>query len=370
LVAGWATAQTPVNRPTPPRAIVSPEVFPDGRVTFRLRAPQATKVELSVVSGATQSMTRTESGVWSLTLGPFAPEIYRYTFVVDGLRVADPVNPAIDIGRTSSTSLFEISDSPARVDERRDGPSGALHVRHYLSSVLGVRRRVFIHVPAAYEREPGRRFPVLYLRHGNGDLEGSWSELGRAGVILDNLVAEKRAAPMIIVMPNGYVEGPKRPANAPAGFGAEDATSDELLADLIPFIEQTYRVVSDPSHRAIAGLSMGGGQAFFTGLKHLDRFAWVGEFSSGAVSTANFDLASAIPGFLDSASATNGRLRLLFITCGTEDSRYAGHLRLIESLRQHGIRHEWLGPPGNHEWKVWRRSLAEFLPKLFTPALP
>jgi enterochelin esterase family protein len=368
--AGAQTAPNPPSRPPSSRPIVSPEVQPDHAVTFRLRAPAAAKVELAVVSGATQAMTKDEAGVWSTTLGPLEPDLYRYNFLVDGLRIADPVNPSIDVGRNSATSLVDIPGTPPRFDERRPGPSGTLQIRHYRSAVLGVARRVFIYVPAAYDQEPLRRFPVLYLRHGNGDLEGSWNEIGRAGVILDNLVAAGRAVPMLIVMPNGYPEGVPNANGSPPGFGGEDATSKELLEDLIPLVEQNYRVQSGPEQRAIAGLSMGGGQAIYTGLNHLDRFAWVAEFSSGAVGGKDFDLAKAFPGFLDAPAATNARLRLLFLSCGTDDPRLAGHLRVIETLNQHSIHHEWLTVPGAHEWKVWRRSLAALLPKLFQPAAP
>lgn len=354
-------------KPQARRVLVSPEVLADRRVTFRLLAPAATKVELAVMPTAPQPMTRDAAGLWSVTSGALEPEIYRYHFLVDGLRITDPLNPWIDTGRSSSTSLFEIPGSPPRFDERRPGPSGTLQVRHYPSPVTGVSRRVFIHTPAAYDVEPTRQFPVLYLRHGNGDLESTWSELGRAGVILDNLVAEGRALPMLIVMPNGYPEGNDRGAGPPPGFGGEDATSTELLEVIIPLIERNYRVLSDPAQRAIAGLSMGGGQAFFTGLNHPDRFAWVAAFSSGAVGNKNFDVSAAIPGFIGNPAAANARLRLLFLTCGTEDNRHAGHLQIVETLKKHGIHHEWHSLPGGHEWKVWRHSLAALLPMLFQP---
>ncbi len=371
LLAGIAHgAETlPEAAPKSPtrRAPVSPEVMADHRVTFRLLAPAAAKVELAVMTKPNQSMTKDAAGLWSLTSETFEPEIHRYHFLVDGLRIIDPLNPWIDTGRSSSTSLLEIPGNPPRIDERRPGPSGTPHIRRYVSSVLGISRRVFIHTPVAYDLELTRRFPVLYLRHGNGDLESTWSELGRAGVILDNLVAEGRAVPMLIVMPNGYPDGIKSDAGQRPGFGGEDATSAELLEDIIPLVEKNYRALSDPGNRAIAGLSMGGGQAIFTGLKHLDRFAWVAEFSSGAVGGKDFDISTAFPGFIENPSATNARLRLLFLTCGTEDNRHAGHLRVVGALKKHGIHHEWLSLPGGHEWKVWRHSLAALLPLLFQP---
>ncbi len=314
-------------------------------------------------------MTKDASGVWSLTVGSLDAEIYRYVFVVDGLSIVDPNNPWVEAGRNSSNSLVEIPGSPARFDERHAGPSGSLHIRTYPSSVLGITRRVFIHVPAAYDREPSKRFPVLYLRHGASGLESSWSDAGRAGVILDNLVAAGRAVPMMIVMPNGFADRPGRTAT-PLPFGQEhrDATVAELFEDIIPLIERNYRAEVGRANRAVAGFSMGAGQAFFTGLRHPDQFAWVAEFGSGAFSEPNFDLATAIPGLLEQPEVANARLRLLFLSCGTEDPRYEGQLRLHKTLQHHGIRHEWRTFPGAHEWKVWRRSLTALLPKLFQPS--
>ena len=356
-------------RPSPPPPVVSPEVKVHRSVVFRLRAPNATKVELVVGTTAAKPLAKDASGVWSLTVGPLDAEIYRYVFVVDGLSIVDPNNPWVEAGRNSSNSLVEIPGSPARFDERHAGPSGTLHIRTYPSVVLGITRRLFIHVPAAYDREPAKRFPVLYLRHGASGLESSWSDAGRAGVILDNLVAAGRAAPMIIVMPNGFADRPGiKAASIPFGQESQDPTATELFDDILPLIEQNYRVLPGAEHRALAGFSMGAGQAFFTGLKHPDQFAWVAEFASGAFSEPKFDLATAIPGFLDTPAATNARLRLLFLSCGTEDPRYNGQFQLHQVLQQHDIRHEWITFPGSHEWKVWRHSLHALLPRLFQPA--
>lgn len=372
---GTTNSQTPSGklgdpaRPSLPPPVVSTEVKVDRSVVFRLRAPNATKVELVVGITAAKPMTMDASGVWSLTVGSLDAEIYRYVFVVDGLSIVDPNNTWVEAGRNSSNSLVEIPGSPARFDERHAGPSGTLHIRTYPSAVLGITRRVFIHVPAAYDREPTKRFPVLFLRHGASGLESSWSDAGRAGVILDNLVAAGRAVPMIIVMPNGFADRPGiKAASIPFGQEAQDVTATELLDDILPLIEQNYRVLPGAEHRALAGFSMGAGQAFFTGLKHPDRFAWVAEFASGAFSEPNFNLAAAIPGFLDAPAATNARLRLLFLSCGTDDPRYKGQFQLHQVLKQHGIRHEWVTFPGGHEWKVWRHSLHALLPRLFQPA--
>jgi enterochelin esterase-like enzyme len=225
-------------------------------------------------------------------------------------------------------------------------------------------RKLYIYTPPQYDTEPNRRFPVLYLRHGSGDNEANWSEDGRAGIILDNLLARGKAVPMLIVMPNGDTDGTWSGGSSPE---AMELLSQELLGDIIPLIEKTYRVSADRENRAIAGLSMGGGQAFTMGLKHRDQFAWVGEFSSGLVSDTEFNLAQYLPNFLKNPTVVNQQLRLLFLSCGTEDPRYAGQLDLVDVLKQHQIRYQWYATPGVHEWKVWRHSLAEFTQKLFQP---
>lgn len=342
----------------------APRIHADRTVTLSVNAPEATKVELRL-AGRTGliPMSRDTDGVWRVTLGPLEPEVYTYTFVVNGVTVIDPSNPEVNIGRSSSSSLLDIPGSPARFDERQSVPRGALHIREYNSDVVKLRRRVVVYVPPQYDTEPVRRFPVLYLRHGNGGLEDGWSNLGRAGVILDNLLAQGKAVPMLIVMPNGY------PSAGGAGSGEEgvDITGSELMLEIIPLVEKHYRVLASRESRAIAGLSMGATQAFLTGLRHLDTFAWVAAFSAGTIGDADFELETAVPGFFGNPEARRS-LRLLYLSCGTEDPRYAGHLDVVEALRARNVPHEWFGTPGGHEWKVWRHSLADLLPRLFRPA--
>ena len=347
--------------PTTP--IYAPQVHADRTVTFQLRAPEASKVELLVERQAPRPMGKNDDGVWRITVGPWVPEIYRYQFAVGGVRLTDMSNEAVDIGRSEHRSIVEVPGSPPRFDERQNVPHGTLQVREYDSALLQSRRRLVVYLPPQYESEAGSRFPVLYLRHGNGNTEGSWVASGRAGVILENLIAKGKAVPMVIVMPNGY-PSPHVEGSSDAGV---EATGQELLREIIPLIEKHYRVKSGREHRGIAGLSMGAGQAFLTGLRNLDTFAWVGEFSSGKLSSVGFRLEEAVPGLLSDPAATNKRLRLLFLSCGSDDPRYPGHLDLVDTLKHHGIRHEWYSTPGWHEWKVWRHSLAEFLQKLFQP---
>jgi enterochelin esterase-like enzyme len=340
--------------------LISPEVRADRTVTFRIRAPKASEVALSFQG--LKAMAKDADGTWSITVGPLEPEIYEYSFTVDGARVLDTANTMLKTGRTLSANLLEVPGTPPRFDEVQDVPHGSIQMRTYTSTPLKRHRHVYVYLPPQYDSEPARRFPVLYLRHGSGDDESTWTFQGRAGIILENLIAQRKAAPMLIVMTNGDTD-----YTWAGGSSAEaiDLLGKELLGDVIPLIEKTYRVAANRASRAIAGLSMGGGQAFTIGLKHMETFAWVGEFSSGLLSDTDFNLAKHLPGFLDDGARVNKQLGLLFLSCGTEDPRIPGHLDLADALKGHQIHYVWYPTPGGHEWKVWRHSLAEFLPRLF-----
>ena len=307
-------------------------------------------------------MAKDSDGLWSISIGPVEPEIYTYNFVVDGVKILDPGNAALKNGRTIDASVVEVPGNPPRFDELRNVPHGALQIRTYTSSPLKTVRRLYVYTPPQYDSEPTRRFPVLYLRHGSGDNEENWSDTGRAGAILDNLIAERKAVPVLIVMSNGDTDGSWGGGSSPEGIGL---LTQELLTDIIPMIEKDYRVAPGRENRAITGLSMGGGQAFTMGLKHLDMFAWVGEFSSGLVSDTEFDLDQYLPGFLEDPKAANSKLRLLYLSCGTNDPRFPGQLDLTDLLKSHNIHYVWFPTPGVHEWKVWRHALADFAPRLF-----
>ncbi len=346
---------------TAPARPVSPEVHPDRTITFRLRAPQANTVSLSW--NGPKPMTKDASGLWSITIGPVEPEIYTYNFVVDGVRILDTGTNHVKNGHFLDASEVEVPGNPPRFDELRDVPHGALGIRTYTSTPLRIVRHLYVYTPPQYDAEPGRKFPVLYLKHGSGDSEENWSDTGRAGVILDNLIAEHKAVPMIIVMPNGDIDNNILNGSSPRGL---EVTAQELITDVIPLIESNYRVAPGRENRAITGLSMGGGQAFTTGLKHPDLFAWVGEFSSGLISDADFRMEKNLPGGIDAAK----KLRLLYLSCGAEDPRMPGQLDLVDDLKAHNVNPVWFPTPGNHEWKVWRHALADFAPRLFVDPPP
>jgi enterochelin esterase-like enzyme len=307
-------------------------------------------------------MTKGEMGIWTATVGPVQPEIYEYNFVVDGLRILDPANPNLRNGSAIDASIVEVPGNPARIDELQAVPHGALAMRTYYSTVLKRFRRVYIYTPPQYDRKKRQKFPVLILRHGTGDTEENWSSTGRAGIILDNLVAKGQAVPMILVMPNGDTDGSFAGANSAE---AVELLSRELLIDIVPLVERCYRVAKGRENRAIAGLAMGGGQALAIGLQHLDGFAWMGQFGSGVLSDTASELERIAPGQFLRPDEANRRLRLLYLSCGMADPRYVGQLDLERDLTARGIRHAWFAAPGMNDWRWGRQALTDFAPRLF-----
>jgi enterochelin esterase family protein len=262
--------------------------------------------------------------------------------------------------RSPQTSVVEVPGDPPRVWEFQDVPHGTVRVHAYHSKSLGKRRGLYVYTPPGYDRDTGGKYPVLYLLHGAGDNEATWAEFGRAHWILDNLLAQKKARPMLVVMPNGHA-APARPrAEAEDRRARTAAFERDLLEDVLPFVESHYRVRQEPGGRAVAGLSMGGGQSLSLGLNHPEVFAWVGAFSS-AVFEPERTLAKAF----DNPEETNDRLRLFWIACGKQDFLMDRNREFDAALKKHGIRHEFHETEGNHSWPVWRRYLAQFAPLLF-----
>src|SRR5215471_14712686 len=285
-VASLLNAQAPPaggrgGRGNAPSPVLSCEVKPDRSVIFRMRAPDATDVKVGGDFTQTpQALAKGEDGVWSATIGPLAPAIYSYTFRVNGVAVLDPVNPMIQLGERNSSSMFEVpGDGPAAYDFR-NVPHGTVHINYYESKSLDVPRRIDVYTPPGYETSRST-YPVLYLLHGSGDTEAGWTAIGRANLIMDNLIADSKAKPMIVVMPYGRAR--EDVYLSPFGTAKTDpaAFEHDLLGDVIPYVEKAYRIAAKPDERAIAGLSMGGGQALSIGLNHLDIFHSVGAFSAG-----------------------------------------------------------------------------------------
>jgi enterochelin esterase-like enzyme len=351
-------AGPPANR-TP--AVRSPEVHPDRRVTFRIYAPKATEVTVSgefEIGAPAHRLTKDAQGVWSVTLGPFEPELYEYDFIVDGVQMLDPRNPVVKYNRgpAAISSLLDIRGSSPRAFDVRPVAHGKVDIRHYDSKTTGQTRRVHIYTPPNYERTTSR-LPVLYLLHGGDGEDSVWTAFGRAHVILDNLIADKTIPPLIVVMPNGYAYG------WDSGVAAEKQQADfqkDLVDDLIPFVQANYRASRDRKERALAGLSRGGGQTLSIGLRHLNLFSRLGVFSAGSNNPQE-----AFKNVAANARRVDEQLDLLWIGCGTDDFAMPGAKRLDEFLTANGIDHTFRRTAGEHTWIVWRQYLQERAPLLW-----
>ena len=354
--------------------VTSPEVSADGKVTFRILAPKAQAVRLSggdiPGNGQGASMTQGTNEVWEVTLGPIQPGAYRYNFNVDGVTVIDPRNPATSESNANTWSLVHVPGSDFM--DTRDVPHGAVCAVNYYSKSLQRFRRMQVYTPPGYESGKGE-FPVFYLLHGASDSDASWSSVGRAGFILDNLIASGKAKAMLVVMPAGHTS--RSTARAPgAPRPATDEFTKDFVEDIMPYIESHYRVRRDRPNRAIAGLSMGGGQTLNIGIPHLDQFAYLGVFSSGV-----FGITGRGPGtnaptgpsfeernktVLDDSKLKEG-LKLFWFGTGKDDSLVETSRATVEMLKKHQFDVVYHETAGAHTWIVWRDYLNEFVPQLF-----
>lgn len=359
----------------PAPAIVSPEVSAGRSVTFRILAPKAESVKLNegdipkTSQGA--AMTKGENGVWEVTVGPLEPGAYRYTFNVDGVAVVDPRSPATSESNNNVWSLVVVPGSDFM--DTREVPHGAVAAVTYRSNSLNKMRRMHIYTPPGYEA--GRdKYPVFYLLHGSSDSDDSWSSIGRAGFILDNLIADKKAKPMVVVMPAGHTR-PRVPGVS--GQSAADEFVADLTTSIIPYVENTYRVMTDRQSRAIAGLSMGGSQTLNAALPQLDKFAYIGVFSSGLFNAGGARAGGAAaaqpagPSFeeqhkaeLDNTAWKKG-LKLLWFSTGKDDRLITSTKSTVQMLEKHGFKPIFIESPGGHTWLNWRNYMNEFVPQLF-----
>jgi len=342
--------------------VVSPEIHADRRVTFRLSAPKATEVTLRGVGSEPAAMQKDATGNWTLSVGPLVPDTYHYHFVVDGVRTIDP-SPMAEVaaGMVSSStySSFVIRGDPPAIDELLPIPHGVVHQYLYQSKSLGVVRRVVIYTPPDYDTAAKQQYPVLYLLHGARNNETFWVDYARVNLVVDNLIASGTAKPLVIVMPNGNPP-PRRPSGA--GISPELLIGRDLVEEVIPMIESTFRVKAGAQDRAIAGFSLGGRQALAIGLAQLGHFSRVATFSAAIDDATAATTFAALP---VEGAEVNRKLRLLWMACGTEDALFAANERASTFLRERGVEHTFQTTAGAHSWKLARSYLHELLPKLF-----
>ena len=377
-------------------SVVSPEVSADRRITFRINAPkaQAVRVSGSDIPGLGQNgvMTRGDDGVWTFTSAPVPPGAYRYNINVDGVAVIDPRNPLTSVSNNNVWSLALVPGSD--VFDTREVPHGAVATITYYSTPLKRHRRMHVYTPPGYESN-NTKYPVFYLLHGAGDSDEAWTSVGRAGIILDNLIADKKAQPMIVVMPAGHTNGPTLGMGGPAPAltipaGQPDEFAQDFTMAIRPYIEKHYRVRTGRENRAIAGLSMGGSQTLNIAIPSLTDYGYIGVFSSGLIGggggrrgappPADPAAAPATPApppppfgeawekrnlaMLDNAAAKKG-LKVLWFSTGKDDGLIETTRSTVELLKRHGFTPQYTESAGGHTWLNWRDYLTQFVPLLF-----
>src|SRR5258706_1920921 len=342
-----------------------PRINPDLSVNFRLRAPNAQKVQVQPGGGDNGlgqgpfDMTKGDDGVWTATIPPAVPGFHYYWFLIDGVPSNDPGSETY-FGWGKQTSGVEIPEKGASFYAPQDVPHGEVHICWYPSKITQTTRRAYVYTPPDYDTNASARYPVLYLQHGAGEDERGWHKQGRMNFIMDNLLAAKKATPMLVVMDRGY-------ASRPGAAAYQNSFGDVLLEEIIPLIDSKCRTIADRDHRAMAGLSMGGMQTMQIGLTHLDKFGWLGAFSAP---TRNFDLKSSYNGVFTDAAAFNKQVHLLWLGAGTAETQiHDGAKSVHDALASAGIQNVFVESQGTaHEWQTWRRALNDFVPRLFVHA--
>ena len=343
-----------------------PRVLADNSVMFRLTAPQAQNVQIDLC-GVKYDMQKSDEGTWTVTTKPQVPGFHYYFLIVDGVSVSDPASQTFyGCGRWSSA--IEIKESETDDFEVQDVPRGEVRTVYYFSQVDNSWRPLMIYTPAGYN-EGKQEYPVVYIQHGGGEDHRGWMEQGRTAQIMDNLIAAGKAVSMIVVSSNSNVHA--RNGGFGGGYSWQGMQSfrSELIENVIPFVEQNYRVKKDRKSRAMCGLSMGGGQSFYIGLRDPEVFANVGVFSTGMFGgiqgASNFDLEAEVPGILTATKTFNEQFDVFFMSCGEQDPRIEYTRNIVQKMRDGGVDVRFNSYPGDHEWQVWRKSLHEFAQYLF-----
>lgn len=369
--------------------IVSPEINSDNSVTFRMLAPKAVKVQVtgdflptvpvkygdfSFDAPGVADLTEKEGGVWEYTSAPLESELYNYSFIVDGLSIKDPNNAYLQRDIASQTNYFIIGGGKADDYAVQDVPHGTVSRVWYHSDVLGKDRRMSVYTPAGYE-DGSKKYPVLYLLHGMGGDEEAWLCTGRAAQILDNLIAQGKAKPMIIVMTNGNTKHQAAPGESAEGMykpyncGSFDTSFEAHFKDVISYVDSHYRTVKKASGRAIAGLSMGGGHSYQVSLNYPKTFDYVGLFSAG-IGIRQTDGSEIAPEMYENTDAKIDRLfannpKLYYIAIGETDFLYQANKELRDKLDAKGYDYVYVETPGGHIWRNWRIYLVDFAQRIF-----
>jgi enterochelin esterase-like enzyme len=366
----------PVQQSAAPTALVpapakSPQVDAGGNATFTLAMPNAQKVELHLEGvRAPFPMIKGTDGAWTVTVPKIAPEYYGYFYIVDGTNVIDPHNMAVKTGFFTNESVFLVPGQPPMPWETADVPHGEVHHHYYHSKIVGIDSGYYVYTPPGFDARDKKKYPVLYLLHGYSDEPSAWTAMGKANAILDNLIAQGKAKPMIVVMPLGYgtMEMITRGWAAWRDVDLVKSNfakfSDVLFQEVMPRVKAEYPLSEKREEHAIAGLSMGGAETLLVGLNHTDDFAYIGAFSAGGIGDSNFGpLFPAVTA--QTGAQLQAKLRLLWIACGTEDGLFPPNQKLIAWLKDQGMQPVAIATPGMHTWMVWRDNLSNFAPLLF-----
>lgn len=343
-----------------------PRVLSDYSVMFRVNAQQAQKVQIDLC-GTKYDMNKSDEGVWIVTTKPQVPGFHYYSLIVDGVSTADPASRSF-YGCSRWSSAIEIPEKGMDDFEVQDVPHGEVRIVNYFSKVENAWRPLMVYTPAGYN-EGKLDYPVIYIQHGGGEDHRGWMEQGRTAQIMDNLIAAGKAVPMIVVSANSNVQARNGGMRGGYNWQGMQTFRSELLENVIPFVEKTYRVKKDRKSRAMCGLSMGGGQSFYIGLRDPGVFANVGVFSTGMFGgisgASNFDLENEVPGMMTDTKTFNSQFDVFFITCGEQDPRIEYTRDIVKKMQEGGVEVRFNSYPGDHEWQVWRKSLHEFAQILF-----
>lgn len=341
-----------------------PCILPDNSVVFQVKAPNAQKIEIDL--GKKYNMVKGDNGIWNARTETLEPGFHYYFLVIDDVPVADPASQSF-FGTGKMTSGIDIPEKDVDFYDIKNVPHGAISSKYYYSTVTESWRRLYVYTPPGYDQNLHERYPVIYLQHGGGEDETGWVNQGKTDIILDNLIAEDKANPMIVVIANGNVR------SAVGGYSSEAISgfNKEMMQNIVPFIDKNFRTITNSKNRAICGLSMGGGQSFYVGLQNTDIFGSVGIFSSGIFGGIRnpsgnvFDAEKEIPGLLTNSAGFNQKLDLFYISCGNGDMRIEHTKKAVANMKEKGLEIEFNSFPGDHEWQVWRKSLHDFASRVF-----